>query len=368
MPNPRFLLAGLLSLALVACSDAVAPDAAKAPEAGGSAASRGAPEVVLMTQNLYIGTDVDAVLLALMTPDPNDDLAALLGAIATLERTDFPTRAAELARIIRNTRPHAVGLQEVSTVEIVLPPFGVNVQIDFLPILLEALADEGLEYEVAAQVQNIDAQPAPGVRQVDYDVLLVDAERVKVNSAAGHNFSNNLGPIAPGVTLIRGWVEANVTIGKRTLTVVSTHPESDLGTATFPELRGLQVAEIIDALGDAAPVVIMGDLNDVLGSPMYQTLGSAGFTDVWPALHPDLPGLTCCHAADLSDAVPTFFKRIDFIFTRGFDHGRWDVDGDIRRFGINPATRPVGPLGEIWISDHAGLVAALRLPPPGHAE
>ena len=63
-----------------------------------------------------------------------------------------------------------------------------------------------------------------------------------------------------------------------------------------------------------------------------------------------------------------FFKRIDFIFTRGFDHGRWDVDGDIRRFGINPATRPVGPLGEIWISDHAGLVAALRLPPPGHAE
>lgn len=368
MPNPRCLLAGLLSLALVACSDAVAPDVAEAPKAGGSAASTGAPEVVLMTQNLYIGTDVDAVLLALMTPDPNDDLAALLGAIATLERTDFPTRAADLARIIRNTRPHAVGLQEVSTVEIVLPPLGLNVQIDFLPILLEALAAEGLDYEVAAQVQNIDATPAPGVRQVDYDVLLVDAERVKVNRAAGYNFSNNLGPLAPGVTLIRGWVEADITIGKRTLTVVSTHPEPDLGTASFAELRALQVGEITDSVADEVPVVIMGDLNDVSGSLMYQTLGGAGFADVWSALHPGLPGLTCCHAPDLSNAAPTFDERIDYIFTRGFDHGRWDVAGDIRRIGINPARRPVGPLGKIWISDHAGVLAALRLPPPGHTE
>ncbi|HEU4954053.1 MAG TPA: endonuclease/exonuclease/phosphatase family protein [Gemmatimonadales bacterium] len=364
MPANRFLLAGFLSFALAACSDAAAPDAAKAPEVD-AAWSRGVPEVTLMTQNLYIGTDVDAVLLALMTPDPNDDLDALLTAIATLERTDFPTRAAELARIIRNTRPHAVGLQEVSIVEIVLPPFGLNVQIDFLPILLEALADKGLEYEVAAQVLNIDAQPAPGVRQVDYDVLLVDAERVKVNSAAGHTFGKNVGPFAPGVTLIRGWVEANVTIGNRTFTVVSTHPEPDLGTASFAELRALQVGEITDSVADEVPVVIMGDLNDVRGSPMYRTLRGEGFTDVWRALRPDLPGLTCCHAPDLSDAVPTFTERIDYIFTRGFDRGRRDVAGDVRRVGINPSRRPEGPLGEIWISDHAGLLATLRLPPRG---
>jgi endonuclease/exonuclease/phosphatase family metal-dependent hydrolase len=362
MPTKRFLLAGLLSLGLAACSDAVAPDAAKAPEAG-AAWSRGGPEVTLMTQNLYIGADVDAVLLALMTPDPNDDLDALLGAISTLERTDFPTRAADLARIIRNTRPHAVGLQEVSTVEIVLPPFGLNVQIDFLPILLEALADEGLEYEVAAQVLNIDAQPAPGVRQVDYDVLLVDPERVEVNSAAGHNFSNNVGPLAPGVTLIRGWVEANVTIDKRTFTLVSTHPEPDLGTTSLAELRALQVGEIADALEGEGPAVIMGDLNDVAGSPMYNSLLSAGFTDVWAALRPNLPGLTSVHAPDLSNPVPTFTKRIDYVLTRGFERGNKDVVGEVRRFGINPERRPVGPLGEIWISDHAGVLATLRLPP-----
>ena len=75
MPTKRFLLAGLLSLALAACSDGVAPDAVGAPEAD-AAWSRGAHEVTVMTQNLYIGTDVDAVLLALLTPDPNDDAAA----------------------------------------------------------------------------------------------------------------------------------------------------------------------------------------------------------------------------------------------------------------------------------------------------
>jgi endonuclease/exonuclease/phosphatase family metal-dependent hydrolase len=315
-----------------------------------------------MTQNLYIGADVDAVLLALMTPDPNDDLAALLGAIATLERTDFPTRAADLARIIRNTRPHVVGLQEVSTVEIVMPQFGLNVQIDFLPILLQALEDKGLNYEVAAQIKNIDAVPTEGVRQVDYDVLLVDAERVKVNSAAGHNFSANVGQIAPGVELIRGWVEANITIRNRTLTVVSTHPEPNLGGTSFADLRALQVGEILGSLPENGPTVIMGDLNDVAVSPMYASILGAGFTDVWAALRPNQQGLTAVHAPDLSNPVPTFTERIDYILTRDLDRGRRDVVGEIRRTGIDPERRPVGPLGKIWISDHAGLLAQLWLP------
>jgi endonuclease/exonuclease/phosphatase family metal-dependent hydrolase len=364
MPTARFLLAAALALALVGCSESMAPDMAKAPE-GGLAGHKGAPEVVLMTQNLYIGADVDAVLLALTTPDPSDDLTALLGAIATLERTHFPTRAAALARIIRNTRPHAVGLQEVSRVEIVMPQFGLDVQIDFLPILLQALEARGLKYEVAAQVKNIDAVPTEGVRQVDYDVLLVDAERVKVNSGAGHNFSNNVGPIAPGVELVRGWVEANITIGNRTFAVVSTHPEPNLGASSFAELRAVQVAEIVGSLPENVPAVIMGDLNDVPGSPMYNALLGAGFTDVWAALRPNQPGLTSHHAPDLSNPLPTFFERIDYIMTRGFDRGPRDVLGDIRRIGIDPARRPVGPLGEIWISDHAGLLAELRLPRGG---
>lgn len=362
MPKTRFLLAGCLILAAAACSDFASPDAERQAAPASVADQARGNEVVLMTQNLYIGTDVDQVLLALATPDPDDDLAALLGAIATLERTDFPTRAAALAATIRRTRPHAVALQEVSLVEINLPPLGLDLRIEFLPVLLQALADQGLDYRVAAQVQNIDATPAAGVRQVDYDVLLVDPTRVRMHSAAGHNFTNNVGPFAPGVTLIRGWVVANVTIGGKRLNLVGTHPEPDLGDLSFAELRVLQMAEITTALRGKGPVVIMGDLNDVPGSPMYRTIRRAGYADVWATLAPGIGGLTCCHAPDLSNAEPTFDERIDYIFTKGFDRGHRKVVGEVRRIGINPSARPVGPLGPIWISDHAGVLATLRLP------
>jgi hypothetical protein len=109
-----------------------------------------------MTQNLYVGADVDAVLLALGTPDPEDDFPTLLGAIETLQRTDFPSRAAALAAEIEQARPHAVSLQEVSTMEIVLRPLRLNLQIDFLPILQQALANRG------AQLRSGGAGPEHG--------------------------------------------------------------------------------------------------------------------------------------------------------------------------------------------------------------
>jgi hypothetical protein len=366
MHSLRFTLVAGLLLATAACSDTTSPDPARTGESGLSleqADGNWARRVVLMTQTIFVGADVDAVLLALGTPDPDDDFPALLGAIETLQRTDFPTRAAALASEIQRARPHAVGLQEISIIEIVLPPFGLNLQIDFLPILQQALAARGLNYQVAAQVQNIDASPAPGVRLVDYDVLLVDADRVTVNSASGHNFAANVGPIAPGVSLIRGWVVANVTIEGSAYTIVSTHPEPDLGANSFAQLRAAQIGEIAASLGTTAPVVVMGDLNDDPGSPMYQVLTGAGFTDAWRALRPGVQGLTCCHETDLSDLIPRFDERVDYVFARGFGHGNGKVLGQATRIGLLPSDRISGPFGTIWISDHAGLIVTLLLPP-----
>ena len=367
MRTLRFTFAAFLVLAPAACSDTTSPDLTGTVETRirASTDQAGVQRLVLMTQNLYVGADVDAVLLALGTPDPEDDFPTLLGAIETLQRTDFPTRAAALAAEIEQARPHAVGLQEVSTIAIVLPPFGLNLQIDFLPILQQALANRGLNYEVAAQVQNIDASPAPGVRLIDYDVLLVDADRVTVNSAAGQNFATNIGPIAPGVSLIRGWVAANITIAGEAYTIVSTHPEPDLGSNSLAQLRAAQVGEIVASLGNAAPAVVMGDLNDVPGSLMHQVLTGAGFTDVWAALRPGVVGFTCCHAADLSDRIPEFDERIDYVFARGFGHGNRESLGQVTRLGLQPSDRVDGPLGKIWVSDHAGLIVTLLLLPHG---
>ena len=355
-----------LLLGAAACSEPTAPELTVPTERRADAASAdltGLQPLVLMTQNLYVGADVDAVLLALVTPQTDDDLPALLAAIETLQRTDFPARAAALAAEIDRARPHAVGLQEVSTIGIVLPPLGLNLQIDFLPILQQALASRGLNYQVADQVQNIDASPAPGVRLIDSDVLLMDADRVTVNSAFGQNFATNVGPIADGVSLVRGWVAANVTIGGEAYTIASAHPEPDLGGNSLAQLRAVQVGEIMTALGSAAPAVVMGDLNDVPGSLMHQVLTDAGFTDVWAALRPGVVGFTCCHAPDLSDQIADWDERIDYVFARGLGHGNGRVLGQVTRLGLRPSDRVDGPLGKIWVSDHAGLVVTLMVPP-----
>jgi Endonuclease/Exonuclease/phosphatase family len=277
--------------------------------------------------------------------------------IDVLQRTDYPTRAAAIAAEIDKARPHAVGLQEISQIAIDLSALGllVVIDIDFLSILEEALKGRGLEYVVAGAVKNIEATPVPGISLVDYDVLLVDARRVTVNAAEGHNFAANIGVVAPGVELKRGWVQANVTIGNAAYHIVTTHLESGAGDP-FSGLRGLQVSELVAQLPTARPVVLMGDLNDLAGSPMYQVLEAAGLVDSWTALRHGKTGLTCCHAPDLSNEHAEFDQRIDYIFTRGFKVEDRKFRGRIWRTGYRRSERLMGPAHSIWPSDHAGLV------------
>jgi hypothetical protein len=114
----RPLPALVLSLAL-ACSDALPTMPSQPTEAAGVVS--GAGRISVMTRNIYIGADVAAVIAALASPDPADDLPVLLNPIAVLQRTAFPVRA-------------------------------------------QALADEiarGLNYSVAVQVSNLTAAPLP---------------------------------------------------------------------------------------------------------------------------------------------------------------------------------------------------------------
>ncbi len=324
-----------------------------------------ARDITVMSQNLYVGANVDLVIQALITPDPSDDFAALVFATRTVQNTDFPARAQAIADQIARARPHAIGLQEVSQINVNLVPLGAPIEVnqDFLAILLAALDSRGLHYRVAAQVQNVVAEPLPGlVRLVDYDALLVD-DRVSVLSASGQHFTFNVGPVAPGISLIRGWVRARVSIGGQPYTIISAHAEANLAGAppgALEALRAAQVGEMVASVGGNERVVLMGDLNDKPGSPMYSVLQSAGFTDAWSALHPGTQGLTCCHASDLSDDVANFDQRIDYIFTRGFARDDGKIFGQVDRFGDVPADRLAGPAYRIWPSDHVGLIAALR--------
>jgi hypothetical protein len=258
-----------------------------------------------------------------------------------------------------------VGFQEIEVIDIDLSGLGlpIVIQLDFLPILQAQLAARGLNYVVAASVQNITAAPIPGVSLIDFDVMMVDDDRVTVTDASGQSFDNNIGEVAPGVELIRGWVSVDATIGGESYTIVNTHLESG-DFPGFSLLRAAQTGEILTALGFTSPALILGDLNDDPGTPMYQLLAGAGFDDVWAALRPGALGYSCCHLNDLSNKLATTFdERIDYVWTRGVGHPNAGVQGQVALTGLSPSERIDGPAYTIWPSDHAGLVATLLLPP-----
>jgi endonuclease/exonuclease/phosphatase family metal-dependent hydrolase len=348
----------LLTLACACGDNPLAPASDPAAQAQG-----GARRLAVLTRNLYVGADVDAVIAALVSPSPDDDLPALIAAIQTLQRTDFPARAGAIADEVARSRPHAVGLQEVSEIHIDLTPLDipVSLQLDFLPVLQQALAERDLHYAVAATVKNIEAAPLPGVSLVDYDVMLVDADRVRITDHQSHTYAQNIGPVAPGVVLKRGWVSVSATVDGRAYQFASTHLESGRA-AGLDQLRAAQAAELAGALGTGVPAIVMGDLNDQPGSAMYQVLTGAGLADVWADLRPGVGGETCCHAADLSNPVAAFDQRIDYVLARGFRAAGRPVLGSTTIVGDQPADRVAGSEGLVWPSDHAGLTASLLLP------
>lgn len=347
-------------LALAACQDAsiTGPSADGTPDPLLDARRSNAQAVSIYNQNLYVGADLDAVLAALTNADPTDDLPAVQQAAATLLATDYPSRASAMADEIAKTHPHVIGLQEVWTLDVEVP--GVPaVNQDFLEILLAALADRDLDYVVAASVTGAQAQ-LPGVNAVDHDVLLVDPTRVVISSPISQVYSFNVGEIFPGVTLERGFVAIQGMVDEEPYLFVSTHLESDLPGSPLSGLRAAQATELVTAIGAAEKVVLMGDLNDVPGSPMYQVIAGAGFTDVWDSMRPGTnEGLTCCHSANLSNRFTDFDKRIDYVFSRGIGN-RAGVRGWIKRLGTLPSDKLAGPLYDLWPSDHAGVAVRLR--------
>ncbi len=321
-------------------------------------------DVTVMTQNLYVGADVDAVITALATPDPNDDIPALLAAVATIEHTDFPTRARAISLQVKRRHPDVIGLQEVSTIGVDIPPLGVSLHLDFQQILLDALAAQGLNYVVAVRLENFTAAPAPGISLTDADVMLVDPRRVEVVSSAGHTFQANLGVVAPGVDLERGWVTIDAIVGGRSYTFVSTHTEGTGPEEVLLQLHALQVGEMVASLGTTSPVIAMGDFNSQPGTPAYQAMRDGDFVDVWSALRPGVRGFTCCHVADLSNRTSVLHERIDYVWTRGLGdgRGRHALQGQVSLYGEVPADRIRNAAGQlIWPSDHAGVTANMML-------
>ena len=364
MPRSVTLLA-LLALTSLACADPAGPDrAATATASSLGHDSHGAGRITVMSRNLYVGADVDRVIGALATPDPADDIPALLAAVAVVQETDFATRAKAIAGEIARNRPDVVGLQEVSKLDLDLTRLGGTtvIHLDFLAILQDALAARGLSYRVAATVQNTQASPVQGISLTDFDAVLVGPGVEVGPNPIARNYTANIGTVAPGITIIRGFIQIDATISGRHYIVANTHLESGRGTG-LPQLRAAQALELVSAIGTTLPAILLGDFNDVAGSPMHQVILGAGFSDVWAGLRRRSPGFSCCQVEDLSNPRSELNQRIDFVFARGTGTLRDPVKGEVHLTGARAHDKVPGPVHPLWPSDHAGLVATLITPP-----
>ena len=323
--------------------------------------------IKVMTQNVYYGFDVGPILAA----GSAEEIPVLAAqAFQQLLSTDFPERAGAIADEIARKRPHLIGLQEVALFRIQSPGDAAvgglvpaeTVFLDYLEILLSALVARGLEYRVAAKVQNVDVElpmvtgtdplTFDDIRMTDYDVILSRVD-VQVANAVAVNYQAKLFIPNLGLEVPRGYVAVDATVrGWKTIRFATTHLED----TPFPDVQLAQAQELAAALAtEQRTVVLVGDFNSPApGGDTYKFLKSQDYVDAWQesSRRDKGQGLTWGHAADLRNATVEFTQRLDLVLMKrgtsllepGF------VAVEIWGDELDERT----PSG-LWPSDHAGV-------------
>lgn len=390
-PGNRILHLVVGLAALTACTDRI-PTAPPPPRVTSTLTSElpsaGARGLTAMTRNVRFGGDLAALAFG---PAPTPVRMATF--YAEIQSANFPERAGAFARDIAATAPALVGLQEIATLRLQDPSDAISggtdpatvVVLDFLDILLDSLEALGQSYYIAAAHQNADfelpmlasADPLHYVdlRYTDRDVILARSD-VATSDAAGGLYAARISvTITWGDPLVslrvrnyRGWVSTVATVGGVAYRFFNTHLESATSALSISEAQGAELVTLLAS--DSLPVVLVCDCNSAADGSSSRTYGwlvqaesqgGGGFLDTWTEANPRDPGYT---ASITSASGPSNAdKRRDFVLVR-------------RSFRAAPAAGILGGVhailvGEeegdrtasgLWPSDHAGVVATLRMP------
>jgi endonuclease/exonuclease/phosphatase family metal-dependent hydrolase len=315
----------------------------------------GADRLRVATWNLYLGADLSTVFGNGRTGDLDTDLGEV---VRQLSATPFEQRAPLVAQTLVAQQVDVVGLQEVCTWT-----YDGAVTADFEALLLAELAALGEEYDVVVRQATFrgaadlpDALGSGRVALTGHDVLMVRrGGPVRVESAHHGTFSQRLHLEVLGghhQTVTRGWCAARCRLGEdgAGLTVVTTHTEAH-GAQERDRQRDELLAAVDSLAGPGTPTVLVGDFNaapEEVGMP-------ACWQDAWTAaghVSDDAAGHTSGQAPDLANTDSMLRQRIDYVFVR---------DAAVTacvRVGADPEDRVDGR----WPSDHAGVVAEVRLP------
>jgi endonuclease/exonuclease/phosphatase family metal-dependent hydrolase len=327
--------------------------------------------LTVFTQNLYLGGDTGP----LFTLDLND-LPGVIAATqvfwADVKASGIPDRMAAIAEEIGARRPHLVGLQEAVQFAVLDMAAGGAVidAADLLAELQQQITARGLPYQLAAVQTNttigLPLSPTTVLQAVERVAVLRRTD-VPVSSVSQGTYAAYvpLGPFA----VKRGWIRLDTSLDGVPYHFVTTHLE----TQRIPAVQALQAEELIDGVtsGLDGVTIVAGDLNSDAANPgspswtpTYDAMRAAGFVDAWSQSGNGhhRPGHTCCHD-DLSDPLDLLDQRIDFVMVRDARApagapapGAFAVE----IFGDDQTERTEGGR---WPADHAGILAALRLPP-----
>ena len=227
-----------LMLALVALVALAIPVAAEAGEQ-----RTGAPQVTVMTRNLFLGADLGPAIQAASIPEAIDGGGVIWNELLS---TNFPERAVPLAKEIDRSAADLVGLQEVALwrqqipSDLAAPPTGpgqpaTEVKFDFLALLLAELDKLGGDYEVVHVQQEFDAElpvdldandatGGPLGAELDGRLTMRDVilrrknSKVSVSQPTGANYTTMYTPLIGGAIPLpvkRGWQSVEATLQKR---------------------------------------------------------------------------------------------------------------------------------------------------------
>jgi endonuclease/exonuclease/phosphatase family metal-dependent hydrolase len=353
--TPRSPRLAALALAVAAAVPLTAPAAAPAQ-------SR---DLTVMTRNLYLGADLIPLAAA---PNREAFEQAAAQRYQTVLRNDYATRVKPIAREIRRARPDLVGLQEAA--RWLRGPDGIkdgsttpaNQEIyDSTGVLLRELRALGARYRVvrARDWFDFEAPTALGfdVRLIQRDVILRRVgSRVRVRRSFAGGFRDIFSvPTQAGLaSQRRGWVGADARVGGRSFRFVTTHLE-----AYNPAIGDQQARQLLGSGGPLASrrrqSILVGDLNsdprtgqaDDRGTDRepnaYRTVVAGGFRNPLPRR------ATCCFAEDLRSTSQRLDSWIDHILVRP------------RARLLRSSRTGAAQVGGMYPSDHAGIVARLRL-------
>ena len=297
--------------------------------------------LTIMTRNMDEGTDFGFIAAAAAVGDPALFQVALGETFCEVVASNPELRAAQIADEIAAAQPDLVSLQAVSKWQSSLlfcpgAAIGPPTTIDAETALLNRLAVDGVSYHVVSELDEFSSTSIPGLPLsfLDRDVLLARDEpdgQLSIANVQAQHFSTLLTvPIPlPGLnlTILRGWISADVTVRGRTVRVIATQlqsPSDKVGRTAGEPVQEAQAEELVT--GPAAtslPVVIAGDLNTGPGTDPNVMLSynlltqNAGFTDTWTATRPDDPGFTDFFYTEDPPTPSTPSIRIDLILVRG---------------------------------------------------